>query len=352
MKSYPKIPAFDHPKVNSDIFSHNETIVLEKYDGGNIRFTLYESEFHTQYSDSVLNCDPTDGDIVFGSKGKVKGKVDESTEKFAGAYENVILFLRSSVNRDAIRDFQSKYGPVTIFGENMVTHTVDYYSSAQTKIPPIIGFDIFIESYQDTQTEKQYGYDEGFEGFVSYDIVVDVLENANISTATSLDHSSIYNPETDETPTVPMSSISSVQAEGVVFRNDTDEFSSRVKYRRPEFIEKNKEVFGNNPDAVPDGAEWIVAKYCTNARIQKVLTKMVVDEGREFSLQLNDVLYPRVVDDIWDEHYHEIKQLDMKFNPSNISPLVAERCISRLRLLEQNARITNREPTDIWRISK
>lgn len=75
---------------------------------------------------------------------------------------------------------------------------------------------------------------------------------------------------------------------------------------------------------------------------------MVVEEGREFGVHLTDDLYPRVVEDIWAEHWQEIMQMDITLTPADVYPLVAERCVAELRKVETNAELNNADPTTIW----
>ncbi len=75
---------------------------------------------------------------------------------------------------------------------------------------------------------------------------------------------------------------------------------------------------------------------------------MVVEEGREFGLHLNDDLYPRVVEDIWAEDWLELMDLDVSFTPAEVYPLVAKRCITELRKMQTNADLNDTDPTEIW----
>lgn len=122
-----------------------------------------------------------------------------------------------------------------------------------------------------------------------------------------------------------------------------------MKLVRDQFKELNREQFGRRPDEAESGAEYIVAAYCTPARIRKQVRAMVVDEGREFGVHLNDDLYPRVVEDIWAENWLELMELDVSFTPGDVYPLVAKRCIVELRKMETNAELNNTDPTEIWR---
>ena len=76
---------------------------------------------------------------------------------------------------------------------------------------------------------------------------------------------------------------------------------------------------------------------------------MVLEEGYEFGLHLNDELYPRVVEDIWAENWPELMELDVEFVPADVYPLVATRCITELRKMETNAELNDADPTTVWR---
>jgi hypothetical protein len=75
---------------------------------------------------------------------------------------------------------------------------------------------------------------------------------------------------------------------------------------------------------------------------------MVVDEGREFGLHLNDDLHRRVVEDLWAENWQEMMEMDVEFAPAKVYPLVAKRCITELRKMKTNAELNDADPTDIW----
>ena len=129
-------------------------------------------------------------------------------------------------------------------------------------------------------------------------------------------------------------------------RSDTQE--RRVKIVREAFHELNREQFGQNPSEAETGAEYLVATYCTPARIRKEVRTMVVEDGCEFGLGLVDDLYPRVVEDIWAENYPEIMRLDRSIVPGEVYPLAAKRCAAELRKMQTNAELNDADPTTIW----
>jgi len=81
---------------------------------------------------------------------------------------------------------------------------------------------------------------------------------------------------------------------------------------------RNREQFGRQPDEADSGAEYVVARYCTPARIRSQIRTMVLEDGREFGLHLNEDLYPRVVDDMWAENWQELMRLDVAFTPADV----------------------------------
>jgi len=65
MKRYPKVPRHDHGFVKQEWFD-SDTYILEKYDGSNLRFMLYDDRYSEYY-----DIDATHGEIIIGSKKSV-----------------------------------------------------------------------------------------------------------------------------------------------------------------------------------------------------------------------------------------------------------------------------------------
>nr|WP_303704013.1 hypothetical protein [Haloquadratum walsbyi] len=81
--------------------------------------------------------------------------------------------------------------------------------------------------------------------------------------------------------TFPTSSLADdVQLEGIVIRSPTRD--RRVKLVREAFQECNREQFGQRSADADSGVAYVVATYCTSARIRKQVRTLVVEEGREF----------------------------------------------------------------------
>lgn len=345
MKSYPKVPRHDHPVVDEDVYSADDVALIEKVDGSNFRFMLYSDEYEDEYPDEVLDLNPSDGDIVFGSKSRVVGTHDVDLSEIDGNFSRAVEYLSNNVNTSAIRSLYDEEGLMVFFVENMVRHTLDYNYSDNPP-PALLGFDIYAYEKDDRDEIADHPYEETFEGFLDIETAWDYFRDIGIEPLPVLKGPGRLDFDPEDF-VVPLSDYGDVRAEGVVIRSDN--MSRRFKKVNDEFKEMNKEAFGLRKDEAESGAEWIVAAFCTNARIRKMVRKMIQDEGREFSLQMNDDLYPRVVEDIWKEEWHELKDLDMEFNPSEIKPLVAERCINELRKMKTNAELNNRDPTELWK---
>jgi hypothetical protein len=353
MKVYPKIPRYDHPVVPDDFFDADDLVVVEKFDGSAFRFTLYDERYADAYPDAVVEAADGDGSLVFGTRRSIMGCHRDSLAEIDGALHRAVRCLRDSVDTDALRRVHDEYAsPLVVYAENLVYSTLDY-GYTDRELPALVGFDVLPFDRIETYTAPGNPYAEIFAGFLDTSSVWRVLERIrhedapierSFVPATILEEQSALDPESYNVPT---SSIAAdVHAEGVVVRSDT--YERRVKIVREAFHELNRDQFGQNPDEVETGAEYLVATYCTPARIRNEVRTMVVEDGYEFGMHLVDDLYPRVVEDIWAENYPEIMQLDRSVVPGDIYPLVAERCVAELRKMQTNATLNDADPTTIW----
>ncbi|REA00506.1 hypothetical protein DEQ92_19735 [Haloferax sp. Atlit-6N] len=353
MKVYPKIPRYDHPIVPDDFFDADDLVVVEKFDGSAFRFALYDERYADAYPSVVGEAADGDGSLVFGTRRSIMGSHRDSLGEVDGALHRAVRCLRDGVDTDALRRLHDEYAsPLVVYAENLVYSTLDY-GYTDRELPALIGFDVLPFDRIETYTPAGNPYTETFAGFLDTPTVWRVLERIrhedtpsehSFLPATILEEQSTIDPESFDAP--PSSLAADVHAEGVVVRSDT--YERRVKIVRETFHELNREQFGRNPDEAETGAEYLVATYCTPARIRKEVRTMVVEEGREFGRHLIDDLYPRVVEDIWAENYPEIMQLDRAIVPGNIYPLVAERCVAELRKIQTNATLNDADPTTIW----
>lgn len=354
MKVYPKIPRYDHPVVPSTFFDATDLTVVEKFDGSGFRFTLYDDQYADYYPEQVEAAAAGDGSLVFGTRKSVHSSHRDPLKEIDGALHRAVRCLREGINTTALRTLHDEFdGPLIIYAENLVYSTLDY-GYTDHELPALIGFDVLPYAEIEMMTPPGNPYEETFEGFLNGDSTWDVFERIQVNhapTDVSFVPATVLDRTTDgfdpEEYTFPPSTLADdVPVEGVVVRSD--EHARRVKLVRDQFKELNRKQFGRNPNEAESGAEYIVATYCTPARIRKQIRTMVVEEGRKFGLHLNNDLYPRVVEDIWAENWPELMGLDMSVTPADVYPLVAKRCISELRKMETNAELNEAEPTEIW----
>jgi hypothetical protein len=294
-RTYPKIKTLGNEE-NADIFlsPEDQIVIQEKMDGANFRF-MKSSE----------------GYLMFGSRTQMLQ--ENGDHQYQKAFNQAISFIKSKLD-SRLDEVPSG---LIFFGENMVRHTLDYQWD---KIPRFLGFDIYIIA-----EERFMPFQDAERLYIKLGLpTVPVLQvtQAKHITAWTDDH-------------VPNSAYAPHKAEGVVFKNyDKGIFA---KFVRQEFKEKNADVFGNASVKHADGEEAkFVAAYCTNARIDKAIFKLV-DEGNKLELPLMKLLPNRVWTDIWEEEWRDItngvmKSIDFKEARRKIT----KRCLAVLQQVIAN----------------
>lgn len=354
MKVYPKIPRYDHPVVPSEYFDRQDLTLLEKVDGSSFRFTLYDERYTAHYPEQVVTAANGDGSLVFGTRKSIRGNHHDPLDDIDGALHRAVRCLREGIDISTLRTLHGEFDDALIvYAENLVYSTLDY-GFTERALPALVGFDVLPYGAIETMTPPENPYEETFDGFLDRETAWEVFDRIRITDAppdSSFIAATLLDSPDDEfdpdSYTFPPSSLADdVRVEGVVVRSD--DAARRVKLVRDEFKELNREQFGRRQGNVDSGAEYVVATYCTQARIRKQIRTMVVEEGREFGLHLNEELYPRVVEDIWAEHWRDIMDLEVEFTPADMYPLVANRCITELRKMQTNAELNDADPTTIW----
>lgn len=364
MKQYPKLPRYDHPTIEPAVYE-GDLWLTEKLDGSNFRFVLYDERFTDAYSEDILACDPADGDLVFGTRRAVRGTTGSDLDEIDGSLHRAVRALRG-VDTDAVGALGDEWGgPVTFFAENMILHTIDY-DYIERPPPALLGFDAYCRALDSAPDEVPSNpFEERFEGFLPAEAVFGTESGSDVSdrddtgsepgvfgrigldTVPVVERIDASEERFDpESYAVPRSAFADRRAEGVVIRNDGA--SRRTKLVTEEFHELNRQRWGGRRDDAESGAEAFVAIFCTNARIRKIVRKMVVEEEYDFSRSIIEDLYPRVVADIWAEEYRAISTLDFAFNPSEVRPLVAKRCVEVVTMMETNSRLNDAPPETLW----
>jgi len=293
MKKYDKIYIIGHEE-NKDIFSCDDDniYIKEKIDGGNFRFMIHN------------------GEIIFGSR----------TQEISEKYINAKNFLRCmKFVRDKLKDKDLKLleGRV-FFGENCVRHTMAY---DWENIPPFLGFDIYCLKNEKYLAEKNTFY-------VALGLpTVPLLKCCTAKEARTFKEEDI--PKTK----YPSPSAENQLAEGVVFKNYKKQIFAKLV--RDKFKEDSKKAFGLSKKWAKNDSETILAMYCTNARIDKMIFKLI-DEGHKSEMSMMHHLPKRVYRDIMEEHWQDVVLSKYTIDFKNLNKLVTNRCLSVLKQVIQN----------------
>ena len=192
-------------------------------------------------------------------------------------------------------------------------------------IPSFLGFDII-----DLRTGD----------FLGYDIKTRIFQELNIPTVPFVNRLKVkefshFTISDDTVPNTkwPEPSSTDLKAEGIVFKN----YSKQIfgKYVRDKFKERNREVFGGSKKHAKNDDEVVVAIYCTTARIEKVLFKLI-DDGKKLDMTMMHHLPKSVLTDIYEENWQEICFSRWSLNFRNIQKKTSKRCLEVLKQIIVN----------------
>lgn len=291
---YPKIYHLGHDE-NKEIFNdpEDEIIIEEKLDGGNFRVFI------------------NDGKIIFGSHTQELG--DETTE-INGNWKRCVAFIKDKLLSKDL----SKYNSLILYGECMIKHSMSY---DWEKIPPFLGFDVM-------QNDKFLNYNYKIKIFNDLDLpIVPLIQITKAGCIKKINDDA-----------VPISVYSPQKAEGLVYKNYNKQIFG--KYVRAQFKEIAKEHFGSSKRFAENDTERVVAIYCTNQRIDKIIFKLI-DEGNKLDMSLMPILWKRVHEDILEENYKEIGNSSWIINYKEVKTLVAKRCAAVLKQVMVNNALNN-----------
>ena len=289
---------------NKDIFSNPEDdiVVEEKVDGANFRFFITK-----------------EGQVIFGSRARQLTSDEGEDTNVEKNFRRCVKLIREKIEeltKDGGR-LDEIFGFI-FYGECMTKHTMNY---DWEKIPAFLGFDVY-----DTSPNTPNGYLDYREAKNLYKSMglefVPIIKECKAKDITKVDDNFV--------PESKYISISSKdrQAEGIVFKNHSKQIMA--KYVREKFKEKNKEVFGGGKKWAKTDDEYFVAVYCTNARIDKCMFKLI-DEGKKLEMAIMGNLLNMVYKDIWEENWNEISFSKKKVDLLNLKKLVSMRCLEVLK---------------------
>lgn len=297
-KKYTKIRILGDEE-NKDIFSNpkDEIVIQEKVDGANFRFYITK-----------------EGKIIFGSRARQLTSDEGDETNVEKNFRRCVELIRQKWER--VKDIAPNLSHLIFYGECMVKHTMDY---DWEKMPPYLGFDIY-----DTKTGKYLDYKD-IEIIFCENLKVEIVPLIKICKAKDI--AKIDDSSVPESKYVAISS-KDRQSEGIIFKNYSKQLMA--KYVREKFKEKNKKVFGGGKKWAKTDDEYFVAVYCTNARIDKCIFKLV-DEGNKLDMTIMGTLLNMVYKDIWEEHWNEISFSKKKIDLLNLKKLVSLRCLEVLK---------------------
>jgi len=291
---YPKIKAVGSPENTMLLKEGTDIEITEKVDGANFRFMV------------------RDGKLIFGSRNLSLGNEDND---IGGNWKRCVDFIKEKHKAHPLRE------GFIYYGECVVKHSIDY---DWDKIPPFLGFGV-------------YSFEQGF------------LPNWNAYfTASDIPIINViyYGEYTgEELLKIPeKSAYSSTPPEGIVIKNyfTTDEWNNVQwgKIVSEKFKEVNRDTFGASKKYASDDDELLIAKYCTNPRIDKTIFKLL-DEGHELKMELMHHLPKKVWQDIVEEEGKEILMTKWKLNLDTVQKLVSKRCVNVLKQVMVNTALNN-----------
>lgn len=288
---------------NKDIFLNpeDEIIIEEKIDGANFRFT-------------VLN-----GKLIFGSRTQQLTNDKGEEENISKSFKRCVNFIREKL-KDKDLTIMEK---LIFYGECCVKHTMNY---DWDKMPPYLGFDIMNIYDKERMRYLSYNNKKAMFEYMNLDMVPLILK---IKAGTITEVDDIWVPISKYAPRENPKQ----QAEGIVFKNYNTQIFA--KYVRDEFKEDNAMAFGSNPkynkEDNTDNSE-LLFKYCTNARINKIIFKLV-DDGMNLELSMMKELPRQVYIDIMEEEWREILLSKKKYilDVGRFKKTLTKRCLSILK---------------------
>ena len=293
---------------NSGIFAdpNDRIVVQEKIDGGNFRFYFKK-----------------DGTIIFGSRTQQLTSNDGKDSNVAKGFRRCIDYVRKQVEKIDVPEFWSNY---IFYGENVIKHTMSY---DWENTPIFLGFDIL-----DTNDDK----------FLTTELAKFTFEFMQLDFVPIIKECRVCDLEEINDDIVPISkyackSSEDQQAEGLVFKNYAKQLYA--KYVRGAFKEKNSATFGKNPKfgkLTEMNDDEFVFKYCTNARIEKLIMKHV-NLDMPLDMKLMGLVIKETYVDIIEEEWREILLSNWKLDFKHIRKQIALRCRAVLQqMMVNNAR--------------
>lgn len=301
MYKYPDIERLGH-EDNKDIFEYpdDNIVIEEKVDGGNGGVWIDD--------DKIIHFQTRNRDLT----------TDKDIKTFAVQRASLTEWIKDKeLNPDYI-----------YYVEWMARHTINY-----TSAPGAIGFDIRL---------KHMANEEGPGLFIGRDMKEQEFKRLNIPCIPLIWAGKVRDlKDKDPMELIGKSAFYDGIMEGIVIKNYSRKSSFEnhqlmAKLVTEQFKENNKAVFGSIKMKTSDAMKMCDV-YATEARIKKVILKMINEYGKKLEMGLMRDLYKEVVADIFKEENGEIITTYNFIDLREFHNLVAKRCARELQkiIMEQ-----------------
>lgn len=303
---YPKIFALGKEE-NKDIFNdaQDDIVIQEKMDGANFRFVIKNNK------------------VIFGSRTQQLTSNEGEDSNVPKNFRRTCEHIREQLKEKDLNWYEG----FIFYGEAMHKHTMEY---DWERVPPYLGFDIYFIK------EKRFiDINESIKMFLDMGLsVVPTIETRKAGVITQLTEEDV------PISAFPPRSNPTSKAEGIVLKNYNKQIFA--KFVRAEFKEENAKTFGGTPKFEETDTGKIVARFCTNTRIDKAIFKLV-DEGHELDLPMMKFLPREVNKDIWEENWKVIIDKYDHIEVRKMRKMITRRCLSVLRQVMVNNALENNE---------
>lgn len=287
LQKYPKIKALGSQETVGVL--DGMVVIQSKVDGANFRFKIEDSK------------------LVIGSRNNIMNNVTADSK-----WKAVAPVMK------AFKQYPEKFNPsYQYYGESMQRHSISY-----DNIPGFVGFDIFNE-----ETEMFLHWKEAKKEFESLGLEfvnVHFEKPGNEITTDDLYECIKNSPYRDGAD------------EGVTIKN----VERLSKYGTPlygklvtdSFKEQNRKTFGaGQPKKDKSSSILITEIYCTDARIEKVIHKLVNEESMTLDMGMMPSLFSAVVEDILVENILDISKSFKDVHFKDLGGNVARKCVPILK---------------------
>jgi len=298
---YGKIKQLGH-KDCAEIFSNPEDDIYlqEKIDGANTRFIFKDNK------------------LIFGSRNRQLTSDNGNETNVDKNFKKCLAHINEKVYSSGVP--LSKFEHFIFYGECCTKHSICYNWE---DMPPYLGFDI---------------YDRKDQVYLNQDVAKKVFKDFGLEFVPCLEVKKAGDIKEFSDKDMPKSMYYSGQVEGIIFKNYTKQIMA--KYVTDKFKEVNKNTFGLGKKWATNDNEIIVAKYCTNPRIDKIIFKCV-DDGNELEMGMMKHLPIAVYTDIMEEEGQEILFSNFSINFQDLRKQITRRCLAVLKSVMVNNALNN-----------